>query len=104
MSTATSDSMLYLPGLDSVEHPVPTASAFPIPGHEGLAYWIRTSKEQTLDKNGHPAGFRHQLMRGKKIVRFHSGMGADVLRTLRAQAAYFNSILAASTGGRSLFR
>lgn len=92
----SSDITSFLPGFASIQYPCPTSPAI-YPDGTCPEYWVRTSDEQTLDKYGHPIGFRHQLMRGKKTVRYHKGTGADTLRTLRAQATYFNSLLAANT-------
>ena len=53
-------------------------------------WWVRTSSKQFVSAAGLPAGFRHQLMRGRKVVT--SGIGADAHRTLSAQAAYANRL------------
>jgi len=90
----TSDALL--PGFDSIQSPRSTSSA--CPGQMGQEYWVRTSDKQTLDNYGHPSGYRHQLMRGKKTVRYHRGTGADSLRTLMAQVTYFNGLLRQQQG------
>lgn len=90
----TSDALL--PGFDSIQSPCSTSSA--CPDQMGQEYWVRTSDKQTLNRRGDPSGYRHQLMRGKKTVPYHRGTGADALRTLMAQAMYFNGLLRQQQG------
>jgi len=53
-------------------------------------WWVQTSDTQTLDRDGQPVGFRHQLMHGTR-KEGKPGVGVDAGRKLRAQAAMLNS-------------
>jgi hypothetical protein len=52
-------------------------------------WWIKTSPEQLAGARGQPAGFRHGLMFGNRLVK--SGTGADEGRTFRAQVDFLNA-------------
>ena len=56
--------------------------------HRAAAWSVRSSDKQVSDKHGQPAGFRHQLLWGKMIIK--SGIGADWHRTFSTQAAFLN--------------
>lgn len=55
----------------------------------GSGWWVKRSTRQTVDAAGQPAGFRHQLMLGRKTVK--TGTGADCGRTFSQQADFLNS-------------
>ena len=52
------------------------------------AWWVRSSVTQRRDALGQPAGFRHSLMFGGKVIQ--SGSGPDTHRTFALQADFLN--------------
>ena len=74
----------YLPGLDGV-FAAPPASP---PLMDQDDWWVWTSAKQILNADGHPAGFRHKLMRGNKTIK--RGTGPDARRTFLAHANFMN--------------
>ena len=88
--SATSDEPPLLPGFPAeIATPASVGDTGPIPGDVASGWWVRKSANQTVDSFGMPAGFRHQLMHGRKIVR--SGVGSDACRTFTAQADFLNN-------------
>lgn len=78
----------FLPGFDPLEgdaespgHPPPTSPR--------TGWRVKRSAKQVTNSAGMPAGYRHQLMQGGKVMA--SGVGADCARTFRKQADFLNS-------------
>jgi hypothetical protein len=57
------------------------------PMQPSTGWWVKTSSSQTIDRQGVPAGFKHQLMHGGRC--HNSGRGADAHRAFSLQATYF---------------
>jgi hypothetical protein len=57
-------------------------------GTPRLGWWVKQSATQLTDSAGQPAGFKHTLMYGDRVVM--SGTGADCARTFQRQAEFFN--------------
>jgi hypothetical protein len=78
----------FLPGLS------PSDGGAGSPGHQSdtisrTGWWVRRTDRQKLDAAGQPAGYRHQLMHGRKVIS--TGVGADFARTIQQQADFQNA-------------
>ena len=78
-----------LPNLDLAGCSCWQVTALPRDGAANDGWWVRTSATQVLDAAGTPAGYKHSLMRGRKVVK--TGTGADAGRRLRAEADFLNA-------------
>lgn len=80
--SSVAQSELHFPGLAP-------ASTYHQPESLQAGWWVKRSARQILGATGQPAGFKYQLMFGRKPVK--SGVGADCGRTLLLQAAFLNA-------------